>query len=128
VRQRYYLKSFEDRREYGIAVGSQIHNFDGDQNRRIITLEGADVCITAWYLIHEISKSTYHGYMIKYKDGVVLGMHGNKGIKQLRIGTIQVTGTMKAIIDENVDQMPHQICGIEHGRMDTLKFLPFGNN
>jgi hypothetical protein len=44
-----------------------------------------------------------------YKEGVVLGTHGNKGIKQPRIGTIQVTGSMKTIFHENVDQMPHQM-------------------
>jgi hypothetical protein len=30
--------------------------------------------------------------------------------------------------NENADQMPHQMRGIGHGRMDTLKFLPAGNN
>jgi len=128
VTQRYYLKSFEDRREYGIATGGQIHYFNGDRNRKVITFKGLSICITAGYLIHGISKSTYHGYMIKYKVGVVSGKHGNKGVKRPKIGTVQVTRTMKAIIDENTDQMPHQMRGIGHGQMDTLKFLPAGNN
>jgi len=122
------LKSFEDQREYGIAVEGQIHNFEGDQNQKAITLEGAKICIPAWYLIHGISKSTYHGYMSKYKDDIVSGSHGNKGVKRPRIGTVQVTSTMNAIIDENANQMPHQMRSIGHGRMDTLKFLPAGNN
>jgi len=67
VRQRYYLKSFEDQCEYGIATGGQIHNFEGDWNQKAITLEGVEICIPAWYLIHRISKSTYPGYMSKYK-------------------------------------------------------------
>jgi hypothetical protein len=37
-------------------------------------------------------------------------------------------GSMTTIINENADQMPHQMWGIGHGRMDTLKFLSAGNN
>ena len=37
-------------------------------------------------------------------------------------------GTIAAIMKENVDQMPHQMQGIGHGRVDTLKYLPAGNN
>ena len=35
---------------------------------------------------------------------------------------------MAAIIHDNADQMPHQMRGIGNGRVDTLKFLPAGNN
>ena len=37
-------------------------------------------------------------------------------------------GTIAAIVKENADQMPHQMQGIGHGRVDTLKYLPAGNN
>ena len=37
-------------------------------------------------------------------------------------------GTIAAILKENVDQMPHQMQGIGHGRVDTLKYLPTGSN
>ena len=36
--------------------------------------------------------------------------------------------TIAAIVKENADQMPHQMRGIGHGRVDTLKYLPAGNN
>ena len=39
-----------------------------------------------------------------------------------------MTGTMKAIIDSNANQMPHQMRGVGNGRVDTLKYLPVGNN
>ena len=128
IRRRFYLKSFEERREYAISSGGHIHNFDGDENRKVITLDGMEVCIPAWYIIHGISKSAYHTYALMYKEGVLSGDHGNKGVKRPRVGTVQATGTMKAIIDENADQMPHQMRGIGHGRMDTLKYLSAGHN
>ena len=105
-----------------------MHAVDGSRKRKYITLEGAEVCGTAWYTIHGIPKSTYHNYIEKYKEGVVLTTHGNKGIKRPKVRTIQVTGTMKSIIDNNSDQMPHQMRGIGNGRVDTLKYLPGGNN
>ena len=35
--------------------------------------------------------------------------------------------TIAAIVKENVDQMPYQMQGIGHGRMDSLKYLPTDN-
>ena len=37
-------------------------------------------------------------------------------------------GTIATIVKENADQMPHQMRGIGHGRVNTLKYLPAGNN
>ena len=37
-------------------------------------------------------------------------------------------GTIAAIVKENSDQMLHQMRGIGHGRVDTLKYLLAGNN
>ena len=37
-------------------------------------------------------------------------------------------GTIAAIVDKNADQMPHQMRGLGNGRVDTLKYLPAGNN
>ena len=59
---------------------------------------------------------------------VMSTMHGNRVCKRPRIGTVQVMGTIAAIVKENADQMPHQMRGIVHGRMDTLKYLPASNN
>ena len=122
------MKSFEERRQYGIAVGGQLHAVGAKRKWKYITLEGVEVCGTAWYIIHGIPKSTYHNYIEKYKEGVLLSTHGNKGIKRPRFRTVQVTGTIKAIVDSSSDQMPHQMRAIGNGRVDTLKYLPAGNN
>ena len=128
VHQIFYLKSFDEKREYGIAVGGQMHSVHGDRRRKYLTLHGVEVCATAWYLIHGIPKSTFHSYVQRYNEGVLSTAHGNRGCKRPRIGTVQVMGTIAAIVKENVDQMPHQMRGIGHGRVDTLKYLPTGNN
>ena len=105
-----------------------MHRVKWTRKRKYITLEGVEVCGRAWYIIHGMPKSTYHNYLDKYKEGVVCASHRNKGIKRPRIRTVQVAGTMKAIIDNVADQMPHQMRSIGNGRMDTLKYLPAGHN
>ena len=122
------MKTFNERQEYGIAVGGQLHIVDGNKKKKYITLEGVEVCGTAWYIIHGLLKSCYHNYIDKYQQGVVSTTHGNKGVRRPRVGVVQVSGTMKAIIDSNADQMPHQMRGVGNGRIDTLKYLPAGNN
>ena len=128
MRQKFYLKSFEDRRKYGLLVGKQLHTIEGIRKHKYITLEGVEVCGTAWYIIHGIPKSTYHNYIGKYHHNMVSDAQGNKGIKQPRNGTVQAMGTRAAIIHYNADRMPHQMCGIGNGRVDTLKFLLARNN
>ena len=105
-----------------------MHSVHGDRRRKYLTLHGVEVCATAWYLIHGIPKSTFHSYVQRYNEGVLSIAHGNRGCKRLWIGTVQVMGTIAAIMKENADQMPHQMRGIDHGRVDTLKYLPAGNN
>ena len=128
VPQIFYLKSFDEKREYGIAAGGQMHLVHGDRRRKYLTLHGVEVCATAWYLIHGIPKSTFHSYVQRYNEGVLSTVHGNKGCKRPWIGIVQVMDTIAAIVKENADQMPHQMRGIGHGRVDTLKYLSTRNN
>ena len=105
-----------------------MHLVDGDHRRKYLTLHGVEVCETAWYLIHGIPKSTFHSYVQKYNEGVPSTTHGNRVCKQPRIKTVQLMGTIAAIVKENADQMPHQMQGIGHGRVDILKYLPTSKN
>jgi hypothetical protein len=129
LRKKFFLKSFDERREYGISVGGQLHSSDliGGK-RKYVTLVGTEVCSVAWYTIHGIPSSTFFSYLSLFKEGVQSSTHGNRGIKRPRLGTVQAMGTIAAIVKENADLMPHQMRGTVPGRMDTLKFLPAGHN
>ena len=107
VRQKFYDKSFQDMKEFAISVGGQFHFTEGSRKRKYVTLFGSDVCSVAWYTIHGIRKSTFYGYMDDYRRGVVNGTHGNKGIKRLRLATIQAMGSMSSIINDSADLIPH---------------------
>ena len=128
VHQIFYLKSFKERREYGIVARGRMHSINGDCRRKYLTLHGLEVCATMWYLIHGIPKSTFHSYVQRYNEGVLSTAHGNTDCKRLQIGTVQVMGTIAAIVKKNVDQMLHQMRGIGHERVDSLIYLLTGNN
>ena len=76
--------------------------------------------------IHGIPKFTFHTYKDQYKRGIILGIHGIEGIKCLQLSTMQVVGTIVAIIDEWTNQMPHQMHVIKQGHMDILKLIRGG--
>ena len=79
IRTRFYLKSFDERQEYAISSACHIHFFDGNPNFKVITLEGMEVCIPGWYIIHVILKSTYHTYALMYKEGFFFGGSWKQG-------------------------------------------------
>ena len=105
-----------------------MHSVDGDRRRKYLTLHGVELCVTTWYLIHGIPKSTFHSYVQRYNERVLSTTHGNRGCKRPWIRTVQVMGTIATIVKENADQMPHQMRGIGYGRVDTLKYLPASKN
>ena len=101
----------------------------------MVTVGGSTSRCTVWKfarlhgtLFMAFLKSTFHSYVQRYNEGVLSTVHGNRGCKRPRIGTVQVMDIIAAIVKENADQMPHQMRGIGHGRVDTLKYLPAGNN
>jgi hypothetical protein len=83
VRHRYLLKSFDERQEYGIAVGGQLHHLGHNGKRQYVTSLGTKVYATAWQKIHNIPKSTFHTYVEQYKGGTVSSTHGNVGVNDL---------------------------------------------
>ena len=88
VRQKFWLKGFDERQDYARSVGGQFRYSGNNWKQKYVTLLGQDICATAWYKIHGIPKSTFHEYMDQYKKGIVSSTHGNKDVKQPRLGTV----------------------------------------
>jgi hypothetical protein len=61
LRRRFYSSPFESRREIAYAVQGQLHSVPG-RTKKYITMAGNDICENAWYIIHGVSRSTYHNY------------------------------------------------------------------
>ena len=66
----------------------------------------------------------FHRYIDQYKRGIALRIHGNESIKHLKLLIVQYIDTIAAIINECVDQMPHQMRIIQPSQMNTFKLIP----
>lgn len=124
VRQKFHSASFDQRREMAYAVQSQLHSLPGKSKRKFITIESTDVCENAWYIIHGVSRASYHNYKKAARSGSITSSHGNSGQLRPRPATVQAEGTIHAIVRMNADLMPHQMKGIGGGRQDVRQVLP----
>jgi hypothetical protein len=58
-----------------LDVHKQIHHdLDGNE---MITLEGCDVCLVAWYTIMGVSRVTYYRWKVNANSGMRADQHGN---------------------------------------------------
>lgn len=121
VRANYWRKTFDERREWGTEVFSRIQSIGSGQG---VVLEGRNICLSAWWKIHGISRATFMAYKQRYKTGKRSSTHGNTGMRKPRARTIQAQATIESIIRMNADQMPHQMKGTGNGRQDIRKVLP----
>jgi len=63
-----------------------------------ITLKSRDVCLTAWWTIHGISKATSYRFKHMSREEVETEDHGNMGLKKPRTQIVQATTTLRALI------------------------------
>ena len=92
--------------------------------RKLITLDGVDVCQTAWWKIHGVSHATYMVYRRKPRMDFVSSVHGNAGFLCPRKHVVQAEASMQSVSRMNVDLMPHQMKSLGAGRQDVHMVLP----
>ena len=127
VRQKFYSITFEYRREIAYAVQGQLHELP-DRRKKFITLSNREVCENAWYIIHGISRSTYHKYKATAYAGRINGTHGNTRVPRPRAHTIQAEANFMTIIQENADRMPNEFRNIGKKQVNNLLVLPVALN
>ena len=76
--------------------------------RKIVTLESIDVCCTAWYTIHDVSKTEFSRQVAYAKECRRFRHHGNVGLKKPMEATIQAISTMVTIVVPLADAMPYK--------------------
>lgn len=76
--------------------------------KKMVTLEGIDVCPKAWMFIMGVPKTTFYRDALKAAEGVRASNHGNLGTKKPRESTVQATATLKCLLDRSADHMPHK--------------------
>ena len=63
--------------------------------RKVVTLEGVDVCHQAWRLIIDVPESTFFQYAKHASKNMVAQMHGNTGLWKPRPHTVHATATLR---------------------------------
>jgi hypothetical protein len=105
-----------------LDVHRQIH-LDAHGNEMIM-LEGVDVCPIAWYTIMGVSRATYYRWKVNANNGLCAKHHGNTGTVKLQSHTLQATATLRLMLEQTADHMPHRTTTIETGEKVVSKCLP----
>jgi hypothetical protein len=90
----------------------------------MITLEGCDVCPMAWYTIMGVSRATYYRWKVNASSEMHADQHGNVGTTKLRIHTLQAMATLRQMLEQSTDHMPHKTTSLETGEKVVSKCLP----
>ena len=105
LRERMYVgTTFQFRSHLKLDVHRQSRT---ESNRRkIVTLEGVDVCHEAWRHIMVVPESTFYRYAKHAAENMVAQMRGNTGLRKPRPHTVQATATLRCILDKSSNHMP----------------------
>ena len=71
-----------------------------------------------------MSRATFYRYKEKAKNDEKPEHHGNLGLKKPRSHTLQATGTLRLLLEANVDQMPHKSHTVASGEKVLSMVLP----
>jgi hypothetical protein len=107
VRERYWSKSYEDRKQEQInAITNTLHLVDGE---KIVVLEGIAVCLEASRLIHNLGRTQFYTTKNAVIKGVKIPTHGNIGKRRMTERVSQAYMSIKGIIHESADHHPTKL-------------------
>jgi hypothetical protein len=90
----------------------------------MIRLKGIDVCPIAWYTIMGVSRATYYRWKMNANNGMHTDQRGNVGMAKLRTHTLQARATLRLLLEQSTDHMPHKTRTLEIGEKIVSKCLP----
>ena len=108
--------------EIAYAVQGKLYSIP-KRRKMFITPSNCEVCESAWYIIHGVSRSVYLTYKAHALAERVNGMHGNAGIGWSRAHTIQAKANLMTIIQEHTDRMPNEFKNIGKKLVNNLLVL-----
>ncbi len=122
LRQKYFDKSFQMRREYCIsAIANSLQLVEGE---KIVVVEGKPICLEAWRIIHARGKTQFYDLKRLVMAGIRDSTHGNLGKKRMSEGVSQALSSMQHIIDESADHHPAKQRTAADNSRKVLKELP----
>ena len=124
LRQEMWLADFRMRSAKKLEVHRNLH-LDA-HGHKVVTLENVEVCCTAWYTIHAVSKADFYRFRKYSSLGRRSRFHGNAGTKKPREATLQASATLSTIIVPLADAMPHKTRTLSTGEKVVQMVLPTG--
>lgn len=73
-------------------------------------IRGKSVCKGAWLLSHNMNKETFRRILNKFKDGVLVLEHGNKGKNTVMAKTAECISWLQFIVNSIGDHQPDKGC------------------
>jgi hypothetical protein len=105
-----------------LDVHRQIHH--DSLGNEMIRLEGIDVCPIAWYTIMGVSKATYYRWKVNANKRMHVDQYGNVEMAKPRAHILQATTTLRLLLEQSTDHMPHKTRTLETGEKVVFKCLP----
>ena len=125
LRTEMHLQTFQVKATKNLDVHRTIH--DGVQRgEKLVTVEGINVCLRAWRILHNIPLRTFERYKAKANTNVRGGPHGNSNTTKRRTATVQAIETLRSLLEGRADHMPHLSHTLPTGEKVSLKVLPAG--
>lgn len=122
-RERMYSEtSYQFRFHMKLDVHRQIHR--NAEGRRVATVDGVDVCMAAWRHIAGVSEATFHRFQGYAAEGLQAQPHGNCRLVKPRTHTSQATATLRCILENSADHMPHRTRLLRTGEKIVSMILP----
>jgi hypothetical protein len=104
-----------------LDVHKQFHN--NNNENRVVTLEGINVCSIAWQLIMCVSRAKFFRYAEAATSSDRTRYHGNFGSKKLREHTVQAIATLRCLLEKSANHMPHRSTTLPTGESVVTKTL-----
>ena len=118
----YVGTSFQIRCHMKLDVHWQSHT--ESDGRKVVTLEGLNVCHNDWRHIMGVSESTFYRYAKYASQNMVAELHSNSGLSKPWAHIVQATATLRCILEKSADHMPHRSRVLSSGEKVVTKVLP----
>lgn len=125
LRTEMHMQSFQVKSSKNLEVHRTSHK-EVEGGRSLVTVEGIDICLSAWKILHNIPHRTFERYKAKARAGIRGAPHGNLGRSKTRTATIQAIETLRSLLQASADCMPHLTRTLKNGKKVCLKVLPAG--
>jgi ribosomal protein L34E len=93
---------------------------------KVVSLEGHEVCLNTWSIIHSVSRADFYRFKGYSTHGMHTSHHGNRGTKKRRVATRQACASLAAMIEGVANLMPHKFRTLPSGERVIERILPSG--